>query len=214
MTRVAVFIDYQNVYKGARSAFGYEDSTDFTHGQVFPRRLGIVVTDRGRAIDPERVLEKVVVFRGEPSGLHSPRGLAACQRQTRFWNAQNLVTAVTRPLKYYPNAWDSRGNVTDWIAREKGIDVLIALAMVVGAIRDEFDVAVVCSADSDLAPAVEQVREFGKRCEVFGWRSKTWRSRLSVTPNVWCHWLDRTDYGRLYDGTDYTIEQPPPTTTT
>ena len=42
MTRVAVFIDYQNVYKSARSAF-LLDGHGHLDGQVYPRRVGLLV---------------------------------------------------------------------------------------------------------------------------------------------------------------------------
>jgi hypothetical protein len=99
--------------------------------------------------------------------------------------------------------------VTRWEAREKGIDVLIALSMVVGAMRDEYDVAVLFSADTDLLPALEKVIELGKRCEVAAWTSPNGaRSRLSLSgPNLWCHWLNETDYDMLEDPTDYALPQ-------
>ena len=214
VTRVAVFVDYQNAYMGARHAFGWEHD-HFTAGQVFPRRLGVLLTDRGRAVDPGRQLETVWVFRGEPSALHSKVGQAACQRQVRFWDAQASVEPVTRALKYYPAGSDRWGNVK-WEGREKGIDVLIALTMVMGAMRDEFDVAVLVSADTDLVPALDTVHQLGKRCEVAAWQGRSGnRSRLS-TPghNLWCHWLKEHDYSMVQDTTDYTQPQPgePPTT--
>lgn len=206
MTRVAVFLDYQNVYHGAREAFGRERDGHAV-GQVFPRRVGVLLTDRGRVIDSERRLEKVVTFRGEPSSKHSPKGQAACDRQIRFWRAQAAVEAVTRPLKYYRYC-DEEGN-EQWAPREKGIDVLIALAMVVGAIRDEYDVAVLFSCDSDLLPAIEQVRALGKRCEVAAWSGRGGhRSRLRLPgEELWCHWLDSSDYEMVEDTTDYTLPQ-------
>jgi hypothetical protein len=116
----------------------------------------------------------------------------------------------TRPLKYYPYT-DPSGSQR-WVAREKGIDVLIALGMVTGAMRDEFDVAVLFSADSDLLPAVQIVIDLGKRCEVAGWNSPDRaRSRLSLANhNVWCHWLSESDYVMLEDPTDYAIPQAAP----
>ncbi len=36
-TRVAVFIDYQNVYMGARGAFFAAGTPDHTDGQIHPR---------------------------------------------------------------------------------------------------------------------------------------------------------------------------------
>ncbi len=209
-TRVAVFIDYQNTYMGVRAAMGWRHH-HYVVGQVYPRRLGILLCDKGRQIDPDRRLEYVRVYRGEPSPDHSPKGQSACQRQVRFWDAQNAVTAITRPLKYYPEESDSAGNVTKWEPREKGIDVLIAIEMVMGAMNDKFDVAVLMSADSDLGPAVEAVRKLGKVCEVGAWDGPHKRSRLALTgQRVWCHWLKERDYGLVEDPTDYTVPQPGP----
>jgi len=207
---VAVFIDYQNTYKGARRVFELESS--FVDGQIYPRRLGLAVTQLGRAVDPTRELVAVKVFRGEPSAKHSATGQAACQRQVRFWNAQALVEGVTRPLKYSPSRWDGN-QVVEWTAAEKGIDVLIALAMVTGAIADEFDVAVLMSSDTDLVPALEQVLAAGKRVEVACWNGPDRNPRLVVPGvNIWCHWLDRRWYDRVADRTDYTVDQGIPPT--
>jgi uncharacterized LabA/DUF88 family protein len=209
VTRVAVFIDYQNVYQGAREAFGIR--THFTDGQIYPRRAGLLLTDRGRAVDAARELTSVTVFRGEPSAVHSTVGQAACQRQVMFWRAQVFVDAVTRPLKYY--ATGVRNGASLWEAREKGIDVLIALRMVLGAMRDEYDVAILFSCDTDLVPAVETVLELGKRCEVAAWSGQRGhRSRLSLPgKQIWCHWLTVNDYSTyLCDPTDYTLPQGAP----
>lgn len=84
MSRVSVFVDHQNVYMRAREAFA-DRSAEHVVGQIHPLRLGIVLTDRGRRIDPTRQLEVVRVFRGEPSPKHSPGGQAACQRQVAAW---------------------------------------------------------------------------------------------------------------------------------
>lgn len=140
MTRVRLFIDYQNVYMGARRAFRL-DQGSYTEGQVKPLRVGILLADRRKVIDPGSKLDQVQIFRGEPSPKHSPAGFAACQRQVAEWGRVPAVVPTTRPLKYYPTRW-ANGQPVDFTAREKGIDVLIALSMVMGAVRDEFDVAV------------------------------------------------------------------------
>jgi hypothetical protein len=80
MTRVAVFIDYQNVYRGARTAFGLEQAS-FVEGQINPLLVGRLLTDLGRRVDPHRELVAVRIYRGEPSPSRSPVGQAACQRQ-------------------------------------------------------------------------------------------------------------------------------------
>jgi hypothetical protein len=209
MTRVAVFIDYQNVYKGARSAF-LLNGHGHLDGQVYPRRVGLLVVDRGRAVDASRELVSVAVYRGEPSPKHSPKGQAACQRQVRYWDSQALVRPSTRPLKYYTHQ-DRSGNQT-WEPREKGIDVRIALDMAQGAMRDDYDTCVLFSGDTDLVPAIEEVRLAGKRCEVAAWKSPhAYSPRLSL-PGLWCHWLDEVDYGLVWDDIDYTVEVPEPPT--
>lgn len=216
MTRVKVFIDYQNTYMLAREAFGEPRTDAFTFGQVFPRRLGVMLRMRGDLVDPDRELTEVRVYRGEPSAEHSAVGQAACQRQVRFWSAQGGVVPVTRPLHYRPIAWDGHGRPTKWEAREKGIDVMVAIDMVMGAVNDEYDVAVLMSADTDLVPAMEAVLALGKRVEVGAWRPETadaWGRRLSVEDrNVWCHWLDRLDFDRVRDDRNYTqpVEGEPP----
>lgn len=200
MTRVAVFVDYQNVYMRAREAFTSE-TADHVAGQIDPLRLGLLLTDRGRKVDAARRLEVVRVFRGTPSPKHSPVGHAACQRQLNAWQAEDHVEVVTRPLRYYRDGF--RGGEAHYSAREKGIDVLIALSIVLGAVRDEYDTGILCSADTDLIPAIEEARRLGKHFEVATWAPDDGNaSRLSL-PGMWCHYLRRRDYEFVADRADY-----------
>lgn len=206
MTRIAVFIDYQNIYMRARGSFGDPSLDSYTFGQVHPRRLGLLVEARGRSGDPTRELLEVRVYRGEPHSQHSRAAHSACQRQVGRWAKQAQVVPRVRPLRYRATAWDANGRVTAWEVQEKGIDVLLAVDMVKGALRDSYDVAVLVSADTDLLPAVEAVLDDGKRVEVVSWRPDKGRgSRLGLPRhNIWCHWLDRGDFDRVRDDTDYT----------
>ena len=89
--------------------------------------------------------------------------------------------------------------------REKGIDVLIALDIAEGAYTDAYDVVVLMSADSDLAPALERAVQHGKRVEVASWTSPLSRTRLRVPGrNIWCHSLTHEVYRAVHDDTDYT----------
>jgi hypothetical protein len=205
LTRVAVFVDYQNVYMGARETFGHGRLPSYTFGQVDPLRLGALLTHRGRTIDADRELEAVRIFRGEPSPERNPVGHRACRRQVDRRNAEARVLCATRPLKYYRRGRGDDGRAAFGV-QEKGIDVLLALAMVMGAKDDLFDVAVLCSTDTDMVPAVEAVHSFGKVCEVAAWESKASRRRRLALPdrNLWCHWLHREDYELVADPTDYT----------
>lgn len=156
---------------------------------------------RGRKVDAARQLEVVRVFRGTPSPKHSPIGQAACRRQINAWQAQDHVEVVTRPLRYYRDG--TRGGVAHYSAREKGIDVMIALSIVLGAIRDEYDTGILCSADTDLIPAIEEARRLGRHFEVAAWAPDDgYASRLSL-PGLWCHFLRRRDYEIVADRADY-----------
>jgi hypothetical protein len=206
MTRVMVFIDHQNAYMRARESFGTSHADPYTLGQIHPHRLGLLLNARGRAVDGARELVQVRVYRGQPEARRNPAGHAACRRQVGLWAAQAGVVPCLRPLRYLATAWNRNGRAITWEAREKGIDVLLAIDMVVGAIRDDYDVAVLVSEDTDLLPAVEAVFERGKEVEAASWRpDKRWTPRLTLPDrNLWCHWLRSADFDRVRDDTDYT----------
>ncbi len=53
--------------------------------------------------------------------------------------------------------------------REKGIDVKLATDLIVGAVDDRYDTAIIVSSDSDLIPAIDWVRKKrGKKIEYIG----------------------------------------------
>ena len=53
-------------------------------------------------------------------------------------------------------------------ARQKGVDTLIAVDMLVGAFSGLFDVAVLVAGDADFIPVVEEVRRRGAMVAVAG----------------------------------------------
>jgi hypothetical protein len=121
-------------------------------------------------------------------------------KQCAAWEACGAIV-ITRMLRY-PRDWPNEKE------REKGIDVALAIDFVSMAIDDEYDVGVVASVDTDLTPALEYVARksnLAKTVEVAAWRSGQARGRLTVRGwNVWCHWLDMTQYNVLADPKDYT----------
>jgi uncharacterized LabA/DUF88 family protein len=75
----------------------------------------------------------------------------------------------TRSLRY-PRNWPTQP------AEEKGVDVELAVDLVFNAARQNFDVGVVVSTDTDLVPALQAVcnlnRAWGKpRVEVMAWKA-------------------------------------------
>jgi uncharacterized LabA/DUF88 family protein len=199
--RVTVFLDYQNVYMGAREAFHSYGSPPRDR-QVDPSRLGELLVSRGSQFDRE--LLDVRVYRGQPDSQRDPRGYAANDRQCRHWETFPKATVTTRTLLYARN-WPSEP------AREKGIDVQLAVDLVAGAVRGNYEVAILMSTDTDLKPALEFVRDLHgapyPRCEVAAWSSPRGHSRRLSIPGrqIWCHWLDAADYQAVADRTNYAL---------
>ncbi len=202
MTRVAVFIDYQNTYHGARRAFGDPRSDAPRFGHVDPAALAHLLLGLGRVADPDRVLFAANVYRGEP-GYRSHRKLrVAFARQTRRWRADPSLVVKTTALRYR-RVDQASGPM--WRAEEKGIDVLLAVDVVRGAYIDEFDTAVVASADTDLIPALEEALRAGKRVETASWSGPATGFTALRVPGrrIWSHHLSREHFDLGQDTTDY-----------
>jgi len=206
VTSVAVFIDYENTRFGAREVFGDPQRDPYTFGQVKPLRLAVLLKQLGEKVDPARELTAVYVYRGRPGTKSGAQAQAGSARQLDAWESQPLVTVRSRPLRYQPTAW-SMGQPTAWRAEEKGIDVLMALDIAIGAREARYDVAVVMSADSDLAPAIEAALDAGKRVETAMWWSPEHPHRRMRVPGrrLWNHALDATRFSQVRDDTDYTL---------
>ncbi|MGB5933720.1 MAG: NYN domain-containing protein [Anaerolineae bacterium] len=197
--RLVLFVNAQNMYRGARRAF-FPDSTSYVDGNFNPVQLGQLIASR--PIDgATRVLHQVRVYTGRPERTLQPESYAANLRQCAQWENWG-AKVVARPLRY-PHDWP------DTKAQEKGIDVALAIDFIALAIDGEYDAGVIASTDTDLRPALEFVLERYKgirRVEVAAWRSSLRRVRLTVPgAEVWCHWLYRTDYDNIADGTNYTV---------
>ena len=55
---------------------------------------------------------------------------------------------------------------------EKGVDVKIAVDLLVGAYEDQYDTAILVSSDTDLLPAIDKARSLGKNIEYVGFGHK------------------------------------------
>lgn len=198
--RVVVFVDYQNTLGIARSLF-HPPNPPGTAGQIDPLKLGELLAARSPF---DRELTQVRMYRGQPHSSRDPKGYGANFRQCATWDRHPQVEVITRTLRY-PDNWPKEKE------EEKGIDVALAIDFVVMAVRDEYDVGILMSTDTDLKPALEAVCAMKgnpfPRCEVAAWSAKGQHSRrLSISgASIWCHWLDESDYKAVADGRDYNI---------
>lgn len=89
----------------------------------------------------QAVLTAVRVFRGSPSNARDPYVYGISQRQRSEWTRDKRVEVVYWTLRYPPD-WPNKP------AREKGVDVLVALKVVRAALDPQFDVVILASHDT------------------------------------------------------------------
>ena len=207
-TRVVVFIDYQNVYHCARDLFGDPDESPSMLGSVYPRDLGDLLCGLGKGVDPHRLLAGVRVYRGQPDSRSGTKLSRAFDQQVAAWRETPGVSVHTRPLKYHRTS--DPGRKAKWVAREKGVDVMMALDISIGARSNSYDVAIVVSSDTDLLPALEDAVSVGKRVETATWWvPKSPRGPLRVPGRrIWNHYLDKSLFDLVRDDTDYLTGVP------
>lgn len=146
LLRTVVFIDYQNMYRGAREAFGWQaEGGHFGNFRpyAFARRM---------ARSEGCVLSQVRAY----AGIHTPQRNAAqnaqLQRRIRPWiaDAPEKVELFPRPLRY--SAQRPKGE-------EKGVDVELAIDIVRLALDGAIDVVLLASTDTDLVPPLQFVAD-------------------------------------------------------
>ena len=197
--RLTLFVDYQNAYRWARASFHDHLADPYWLGQFSPEGLGTLIAQMSDDGGPH-ILEQVRVYRGMPNSRRDPTSHRAARHQIAEWGKSPLVQVVTQPLRYprdYPNS----------PAQEKGVDVRLAIDFAMMAVRDEYDVGVLMSNDTDFRPVLEEVIGLGdKSVAVAAWRPLTAQPRrLWVGRNSpWCHWIDYDAYLAIQDRTDYT----------
>ncbi len=205
--RVVVFIDYQNVYRGARAAFHNHAVDPHYFGQFHPVLLAEhLAGDAGEA----RTLQEVRIYRGLPSSSRDGKGYGAARRQISAWQKDPRVTVVSRPIRY-PDGWPN-SHVDGERPQEKGIDVALALDFAIMGYEKRYDVGLMFSADTDLKPALEHIadkrRAWGHPIpEVAAWSSSQSQSRRlalsGADRKVYCHWVGESTYESVRDNTNY-----------
>ncbi len=212
--RVVVFCDWQNIYRRAREANSTQINPPAQVGQVIPSELGQLLVERGKkGRGEDRVLQEVRIYRGIPRQERDSDAYKAVRSQMGEWSKNNKVTIIKGRIQY-PQDWEVGD--TGERPREKGVDVALAVDLVTMAVRREFDVAVVFSADNDLLPAVEFVASMSKKgepdaptIEVAAWKGLPEAKRPNrLNPaggGVWCHWLTTEDYYRIEDTNSYPL---------
>ena len=134
--RAIVFIDGSNVRYAAKEAFGDDI------GNYNPLALAQLLCDENGW-----QLNGVHFYLGVPDINVTEDGHYAWMKRCSRWRRQG-VDVFTRALQH-----DTSG-----VAREKGIDVRLALDVMAHHTRGDFDVAVILSQDQDFSEVVDEVK--------------------------------------------------------
>ena len=198
--RAVTFIDGQNLFHGARSAFGYT----FPNYDV-SALAGSVCASKGWQLQQARF------YTGVPDATDNA-----------FWNgfwAKKLlamsragVWTFSRSLRYRNQTVKLPDGSTHAFlaAEEKGVDVRIALDVIRMAHRKEYDVALVFSQDQDLSEVAAEVRVIS--LEQNRWikvacafpDSPAARNHRGINSTDWIR-IDRAAYDACIDPRDYRI---------
>lgn len=217
--RTAVIIDYQNVHLVGHDAFPSSRHADRHTSLVDPLLLSQQLLQRRNDLQrpgfARALLRDVWVYRGLPSSEYDPADNARSLAQQHHWQRDRRVHVILRPLRYRIERdatgrplRDVNGRVTINEKREKGVDVLCALALVREAARPDIDLVILASHDSDLEPAIDEARILGTaKIETFRWDSPdgfTYQLRSGDRSRpIWCTKLDERAFRASWDLTPY-----------
>ena len=199
--RVAVFIDYQNCYGIARELFHDHGSDPAHFGNLKPMQLANLMASKGPGAHS---LVHVGVYCGIADPRRDPKTHGARQRQIEAWKSAG-VTVFARPLRY-PPIWAAKAGEK---AREKGVDVKLAIDVVVMAVQDKYDTAFIASCDTDLDPVVDALLELQTTIgrpisvEAIAWKGRA--NKLTQVEGLTYRWLGERDYSAVRDTTDYNV---------
>lgn len=194
MATAHLFIDYQNLHLSAHECF--EPDMPVHHSLIHPGLFANEVERvRNSLVHVPVTIEKIHVFRGQPSSKREVIPAARNKAQAAAWERDRRVKVSSRSLRY-PEEWP------DAPSREKGVDVLLAVTLMRASIERWADVLILASRDTDLLPALEVARDIdGSIVEVAGWRGK---SRLQIAgARLWATGLDVNEFEASRDKRPY-----------
>ena len=205
--RAVVFIDGQNLFRSAKEAFGHS----------YPNYDPLVLA-RTTCLREGRELSQVRFYTGYPDAEDNP-----------FWNhfwtskfaqmGRQGIYVFSRTLRYRNETIlqaDGKES-TVLVGREKGIDVRLALDILLLGFRRDYDVAVVFSQDQDLSEVADEIRILAKSqnrwikiVSAFP-TSPTSKNRRGINGTDWVK-IDRETYATCIDPRDYRPKKQTPQT--
>jgi len=145
--KVAIYIDGSNLYYKLKE-LGIENTIEFNYSK-FCDYLA-----RGRKVISKRYYVGVVRAK-----MDNIKGQELRKEQQKLFNNLRKQDFIIK-----------RGYLMENNVRyhEKGVDVKLAIDLLIGAYDNIYDVAIVVSSDTDLIPAIKQIKYLNKEIEYIG----------------------------------------------
>lgn len=151
--RIAVFIDGSNLYFKLKAM-------EIKNISRFNYRGLIMWLARKR-----RIVSTVYYIGAVRAKNHDAKGKKLREAQVKLFN---FLRSKNQKFLICTGYLMQNGNVY----HEKGIDVHLAVDLLIGAYENTYDVAIVISSDTDLIPAIEKVQQLGKGVEYIGFSNQ------------------------------------------
>ena len=209
--KMAVVVDYQNVHLTAAGL--YMPGRPPEEALIDPYRFASQLARARNAMNDDMhqvEVSRVEVFRGLPIPEDDSDAYRRNQAQKAQWTRghHGVVNVTLRPLKY---SWEHIDGVKRPIRssrQEKGVDVLCALMLVDLARCGLYDVVVLASRDTDLAPALDNAARTGSaKVEAAKWyhpgNSRTF-GRIKTERRLWTTSMTEQHFLSSLDPIDYT----------
>jgi len=193
-----VFVDGQNLFYGAREAFGYQ----YPNYEISKLAQQVCQSQNWNLL-------RTHFYTGVPDPVDDPL-------KSGFWTAKLAamgrqgVVVYSRALRYRNKTVRlPDGSIHSFLhGEEKGIDVRIALDVIGMAVRNKYDVAVVFSQDQDLSEVADEIRAIARqqgrwiRIACAYPMRPTRTNRRGINGTQWIQ-IDRKAYDACIDPKDY-----------
>lgn len=225
LLRIVVVMDYQNVHLTAHDLF-IPDQPRW-QALISPMRFARTAVDQrnrnqrdGHPHGRLAAVRPVHAFRGLPHADYEPDQHRRATAQADLWRREGAIVEL-RDLKYdYQRQADGRPatdiherKIPILPGREKGVDVLVALTCLRQAQRNDVDVVILASRDTDLVPVLDTLLDMRHedpavaKIETATWYNRDHRNRGSLQPTsgrrVWNTPMDRACFEASLDRNDY-----------
>lgn len=194
-----VFIDGQNFYLSAKSAFSLR------YPSFDPKSVGNLLAQRVIGEDAAQI----AFYTGMPVQKYSPMWSTFWNNKIHAMEEDGIIT-FTRPLRYVTETDPSEKTGFKVLStREKGIDMRIGLDIMEATRRPDCTDIIIVSRDQDFREVVDKINDinFGERRDIKVWSAYpdggNGPAHLRGIDGTQEIVMDREDYAKCIDPTDY-----------